>query len=95
MGVALQNCQEEDPTFKIKTDPDTMQTIISEWASCILNFVERMKREFKVEANTESRSSLKKHQRSRSRRKVHRQSGGRGQYGHCWLRVEPQERQGL
>ncbi|MFH0814787.1 MAG: elongation factor G [Candidatus Falkowbacteria bacterium] len=96
MGVALQKLSEEDPTFKIKTDPDTMQTIISGMGELHLDIiVDRMRREFKVEANTGKPQVAYKEtivKEAEAEGKYIRQSGGRGQYGHCWLRVEPQER---
>ncbi|MBI5254235.1 elongation factor G [Candidatus Falkowbacteria bacterium] len=96
MGVALQKLSEEDPTFRIKTDPDTMQTIISGMGELHLDIiVDRMRREFKVEANTGKPQVAYKEtivKEAEAEGKYIRQSGGRGQYGHCWLRVEPQER---
>ncbi|MFH0987966.1 MAG: elongation factor G [Parcubacteria group bacterium] len=96
MGIALQKLAEEDPTFRIKTDEETLQTIISGMGELHLEIlVERMKREFGVEANIGNpqvayKETIKKSAEAEG--KYIRQSGGRGQYGHCWLRVEPQER---
>jgi elongation factor G len=95
MGVALQKLAEEDPTFRINTDPDTMQTIIAGMGELHLDIiVDRMRREFKVEANTGKPQVAYKETLTKvaeAEGKYIRQSGGRGQYGHCWLRVEPQE----
>jgi len=96
LGLALQKLAEEDPTFRIKTDEETMQTIISGMGELHLDIiVDRMKREFKVEANVGRpqvayKETIKKIAQGEG--KYIRQSGGRGQYGHCWLRVEPLER---
>jgi elongation factor G len=96
MGVALQKLSEEDPTFKIRTDEETMQTIISGMGELHLDIiVDRMKREFGVEATTGKpqvayKESIKKPAEGEG--KYIRQSGGRGQYGHCWLRIEPRAR---
>ncbi len=95
MGIALAKLAEEDPTFKIRTDDETLQTIISGMGELHLDIiVDRMKREFKVEANVGApqvayKESIKK--MAESEGKFVRQSGGRGQYGHCWLRIEPLE----
>ncbi len=96
MGVALQKLAEEDPSFRVRTDEETLQTLIAGMGELHLDIiVDRMKREFKVEANVGKpqvsyKESLKK--AAEAEGKYVRQSGGRGQYGHCWLRVEPQER---
>ena len=96
MGIALSKLAEEDPTFHIRTDEETMQTIISGMGELHLDIlVERMKREFKVEANVGKpqvayKESIKG--QAEAEGKYIKQSGGRGQYGHCWLRVEPRER---
>lgn len=96
MGIALSKLAEEDPTFKIKTDEETQQTIISGMGELHLEIlVDRMKREFKVEANVGKpevayKETIKKMAQGES--KYIRQSGGKGQYGHVWLRVEPLER---
>ena len=93
MGVALQKLAEEDPTFRVETDEETNQTLISGMGELHLDIiVDRMRREFKVEANigkpqVSYRETIKKTAESES--KYIKQSGGRGQYGHCWLRVEP------
>ena len=96
MGTALQKLAEEDPTFKIRTDEETMQTIIGGMGELHLEIlVDRMKREFGVEANTGRpqvayKEAIRKSAEGEGR--YIRQSGGRGQYGHCWLRIEPRER---
>jgi len=96
MGYALNRLSEEDPTFTIKADHETGQTIISGMGELHLEIlVDRMKREFKVEANTGrpqvAYKETIKHQ-AQAEGKYIRQSGGRGQYGHCFLRIEPQEK---
>lgn len=96
MGIALRRLSEEDPTFKIKGDPETGETIISGMGELHLEIiVDRMKREFSVEANVGRpqvayKETIKKVAEAEG--KYIRQSGGRGQYGHVWLRVEPQDR---
>lgn len=95
MGMALRKLSEEDPTFKVRTDEETGQTIISGMGELHLDIiVDRMKREFKVEANIGQpqvayRETIRT--KAEAEGKYIRQSGGRGQYGHCWIRVEPQE----
>ncbi len=95
MAVALSKLAEEDPTFQVRTDEDTGQNIISGMGELHLDIlIDRMKREFKVEANTGKpqvayRETIK--QLAEAEGKFVKQSGGRGQYGHCWLRVEPSE----
>ncbi|MBI5230330.1 MAG: elongation factor G [Candidatus Magasanikbacteria bacterium] len=95
MGVALQKLGEEDPTFRIKSDPETMQTLISGMGELHLEIiVDRMKREFKVEANIGTPQVAYKETiraSAKAEGKYIRQSGGRGQYGHCWLKIEPNE----
>lgn len=95
MGLALQKLAEEDPTFRIETDEETNQTLISGMGELHLEIIiDRMKREFKVEANVgKPRVSYRETIRTMAERegKYIKQSGGRGQYGHCWLRVEPLE----
>ena len=93
MGVALGKLAQEDPSFRVNTDAETGQTIISGMGELHLDIiVDRMKREFSVDANVGKpqvayretiRSSVK------SEGKFVRQSGGKGQYGHVWLKVEP------
>jgi elongation factor G len=96
MGIALKKLSEEDPTFRVRSDEETAQTIISGMGELHLDIiVDRMKREFKVEANVGRpqvayRETIKK--MAEAEGKYIRQSGGRGQYGHCWLRVEPNEK---
>lgn len=95
MGLALKKLAEEDPTFKVRTDEETNQTIISGMGELHLDvIVDRMKREFKVEANVGKprvayRETIKKSAEAEG--KYIRQSGGRGQYGHCWIKAEPRE----
>ena len=95
MGFALRKLSEEDPTFKVRTDEETGQTIISGMGELHLDIiVDRMKREFKVEANIGQpqvayRETIRI--KAEAEGKYIKQSGGRGQYGHCWIRVEPQE----
>ncbi|MFH1111532.1 MAG: elongation factor G [Patescibacteria group bacterium] len=96
MGTALQKLAEEDPSFRVKSDEETGQMIIAGMGELHLEIiVDRMKREFKVEANVGKpqvayKETLKKSAQAEG--KYIRQTGGHGQYGHCWLRVEPQER---
>ncbi len=96
MGMALGKLSEEDPTFRIKTNQETGQTIIAGMGELHLEIlVDRMKREFKVDANVGApqvayRETIKKIAEGEG--KYIKQSGGRGQYGHCWLRVEPKNR---
>ncbi len=96
MGMALSKLAQEDPTFKIKTDEEVNQTIISGMGELHLDIlVDRMKREFKVEATVGNPQVAYKETVStlaEAEGKYIKQSGGRGQYGHCFLRVEPQER---
>jgi len=96
MGYALKRLSEEDPTFTIKANQETGQTIISGMGELHLEIiVDRMKREFKVEANTgKPQVAYKETIKSvaQAEGKYIRQSGGRGQYGHCLLRIEPQDR---
>lgn len=95
MGIALQRLAEEDPTFKVHTDPETNQTIISGMGELHLEIiVDRMKREFNVDATVGKpqvayRETIKKSTEAEG--KFIRQTGGHGQYGHCWLRLEPQQ----
>ncbi len=95
MGVALQRLAEEDPTFRVHTDPESNQTIISGMGELHLDIiVDRMKREFNVDATVGKpqvayRETIRKQVEAEG--KFVRQTGGHGQYGHCWLRLEPQE----
>jgi elongation factor G len=95
MGVALKKLAEEDPTFRVHTDEETAQTILSGMGELHLDIiVDRMRREFKVEVNV-GRPQVAYRETIRmtaeAEGKYIRQSGGRGQYGHCWIRLEPQE----
>ncbi len=95
MGIALGRLAQEDPSFRVHTDEETGQTIISGMGELHLEIiVDRMKREFKVEANVGKprvayRETIRKSVEQEG--KFVRQSGGRGQYGHVWLKIEPQE----
>jgi len=93
LGLALQKLSDEDPTFKIKSDPETGQTIISGMGELQLEIlVDRMKREFNVGATTGMPQVAYKEtilRQATGEGKYIRQTGGRGQYGHCFLRVEP------
>ncbi|MEK7643916.1 MAG: elongation factor G [Patescibacteria group bacterium] len=95
MGMAIQKLTEEDPTFKVRSDQETMQTIISGMGELHLEImVDRMKREFGVEANVGAPQVAYKEtirQSAEAEGKYIKQSGGRGQYGHCWLKIEPLE----
>ena len=94
MGVALQKLAQEDPSFRVQTDEESGQTIISGMGELHLDIiVDRMKREFSVEANVGApQVSYRETIRSKIEHesKFVRQSGGRGQYGHVYLRIEPQ-----
>ena len=95
MGIALQRLAEEDPTFRVHTDPETGQTIISGMGELHLEIiVDRMLREFKVDCTVGNpqvayRETIRKSVKAEG--KFVRQSGGHGQYGHCWLELVPQE----
>lgn len=95
MGIALSKLAQEDPSFRVHTDPESGQTIISGMGELHLEIiVDRMKREFKVDANVGKprvayRETIRKQVEQEG--KFVRQSGGRGQYGHVWLRLEPRE----
>lgn len=95
MGIALARLAEEDPTFRIRTDQETGQCIISGMGELHLDIiVDRMLREFKVDCTVGKpqvayRETIRKNVKAEG--KFVRQSGGRGQYGHCWLELVPQE----
>ncbi|MGA8492511.1 MAG: elongation factor G [Terriglobales bacterium] len=95
MGMALGRLAQEDPTFKVHTDPDSGQTIISGMGELHLEIiVDRMMREYKVEANVGKpqvayRETIRR--KAEAEGKYIRQTGGRGQYGHAKIRIEPQE----
>ncbi|MFC0050527.1 elongation factor G [Rheinheimera tilapiae] len=95
MGIALSKLAAEDPSFRVHTDDETGQTIISGMGELHLEIiVDRMKREFKVEANV-GKPQVAYRETIRGTTEVEgkfvRQSGGRGQFGHCWLKIEPLE----
>jgi elongation factor G len=96
MAISLNKLSEEDPTFRVKSDEETGQTIISGMGELHLEIiVDRMKREFGVEANVGKpqvayKETIKK--AAVAEGKYIRQTGGRGQYGHVWLKIEPLER---
>lgn len=95
MGEALQKLADEDPTFRVKTDEETGQTILSGMGELHLEIlVDRMRREFKVEANVgKPQVAYKETIRKKITQegKFVRQSGGRGQFGHVWIDIEPNE----
>ena len=98
LGIALQRLAEEDPTFKVHTDSETGQTVIAGMGELHLDvLVDRMRREFKVEANVGKprvayRETIKKSAECEG--KFIKQTGGRGQYGHVWIRFEPNPEKG-
>lgn len=93
MGIALGKLAEEDPTFRVRTDPESSQTIISGMGELHLDIiVDRLKREFHVDCTVGNpqvayRETIRKAVKSEG--KFVRQSGGKGQYGHCWLELTP------
>jgi len=97
MSMALGKLVQEDPTFQVKTDDETLETIISGMGELHLDvLVDRMKREFSVECNVGKpqvayKETIKK--MAEAEGKYIKQSGGRGQYGHCWIRIEPKEKE--
>ena len=99
MTIALTKLAEEDPTFRVRTNPETGQTLIAGVGELHLDIiVDRMKREFGVQVNVgapqvEYRETIKKEAECEG--KYIRQSGGRGQYGHVWIRFEPNEAKGF
>ena len=98
MGMALSKLAQEDPSFRVKTDEETGQTIISGMGELHLDIiVDRMRREFSVEANI-GKPQVAYRERIRNTAEIEgkfvRQSGGRGQYGHVWIRFEPAEDEG-
>ncbi|MBC6906587.1 elongation factor G [Saccharophagus sp. K07] len=93
MGIALSKLAQEDPSFRVRTDEETGQTIIGGMGELHLDIiVDRMKREFNVEANI-GKPQVAYREAIRNKCEIEgkfvRQSGGRGQYGHCWIRFEP------
>jgi elongation factor G len=96
MSLALNRLAEEDPTFRIKSDPETNQTIISGMGELHLDIiVDRMRREFNVQANVGKPQVAYRETIRRSveqEGKYIKQTGGRGQYGHVWITVEPVEK---
>ncbi|RTR25769.1 elongation factor G [Shewanella atlantica] len=95
MGIALQKLAAEDPSFRVETDPESGQTLISGMGELHLDIiVDRMRREFNVECNV-GKPQVAYRETIRSSVEVEgkfvRQSGGRGQFGHVWLKLEPQE----
>ena len=99
MGIALQKLAEEDPTFRTYTDTETGQTIIAGMGELHLDIiVDRMKREFKVEANVGAPQISYRETITAAadiEGKFVRQSGGRGQYGHVWIKFEPNANKGF
>ena len=99
MTIALTKLAEEDPTFRVRTNPETGQTLIAGVGELHLDIiVDRMKREFNVQVNVgapqvEYRETIKKEAECEG--KYIRQSGGRGQYGHVWIKFEPNEGKGF
>jgi elongation factor G len=98
MAIALSKLAQEDPSFRVHTDEETGQTIISGMGELHLDIiVDRMRREFKVEANI-GKPQVAYREKIRNTCEIEgkfvRQSGGRGQYGHCWIRFEPAEDEG-
>ena len=95
MGIALQKLAEEDPTFRVNSDPESAQTIISGMGELHLDIiVDRLLREFKVGCTVGNpqvayRETIRKAVKSEG--KFVRQSGGKGQYGHCWLEITPRQ----
>jgi elongation factor G len=94
LSLALAKLAEEDPTFRVRTDEETMQTIVSGMGELHLEIiVDRLKREYSVDVNV-GRPQVSYRETIRgsaeAEGKYVKQSGGRGQYGHCWLRIEPQ-----
>ncbi len=97
MGIALGKLAQEDPSFRVRTDEETGQTIIGGMGELHLDIiVDRMRREFNVEANI-GKPQVAYRERITNKCEIEgkfvRQSGGRGQYGHCWIRFEPAEDQ--
>lgn len=96
MGIALSRLAQEDPTFRVVSDPDTAQTLVAGMGELHLEIiVDRMRREFNVEANVGKPQVAYKEtikDKATAEGKYIRQTGGRGQYGHVWLEIEPLER---
>jgi len=99
MGLGLAKLAEEDPTFRTSTNPETGDTIIAGMGELHLDIiVDRLKREFKVECNVGAPQVAYREtitQAAECEGRFVRQSGGRGQYGHCWIRFEPNEGHGF
>ncbi|MCX7991880.1 MAG: elongation factor G [Proteobacteria bacterium] len=95
LGMSLQKLAMEDPSFRVKTDEETGQTIISGMGELHLEIIiDRLMREFKVEANVGKPQVAYKEtitKKAKAEGKYIRQTGGRGQYGHCWIEIEPLE----
>ncbi len=95
LGMSLQKLAVEDPSFRVKTDEETGQTIISGMGELHLEIIiDRLMREFKVEANVGKPQVAYKEtitKQAKAEGKYIRQTGGRGQYGHCWITIEPLE----
>jgi elongation factor G len=95
LGIALSRLAQEDPTFRMRTDEETQQTIIGGMGELHLEIIlDRLKREFKVEANVGKPQVAYKEAITKTieqQGKFVRQSGGKGQYGDCWIRLEPGE----
>jgi elongation factor G len=96
MGMALSKLAEEDPTFRVKTDQESNQTLIAGMGELHLEIiVDRLRREFKVEANVGAPQVAYREtilESAKAEGKFVRQSGGRGQYGHVWITIAPKER---
>jgi elongation factor G len=96
MGIAMKKLSDEDPTFRVSTDPETMQTVIAGMGELHLDIiVDRMKREFSVEANVGRPQVAYKEtitKEAQAEHKYAKQTGGRGQYGHVLIRIKPMDK---